>query len=129
MARAVHGRFHKPEGEDPVHTGDWHNVGDPGEFEVFITGANLGGSNVPFRVRIAVGRPNVLDAAGNILYYCDKQLEFQGDVTTVSAGDTITNIRPEFRLDYDVPIHVHDDAGNYVACRLYVNGDFVYGVP
>jgi hypothetical protein len=129
LRNPFHGRDHAPGGADPTPTGRWHNVGDPGEHETFITGANLGGTNVPLRLRLAVGPPNVLDQDGSILAYTKHQLEIQGDVTAVSPGDTVFNLRPEYRFEYDLPVAMHDDAGNYVACRLYTDGDFVYGVP
>lgn len=128
MGQASHGRSHAPEGEQPIHTGQWHNVGAAGE-PPMTAGANAGGTSVPMRFRIAVGRPNVLDDSGAIAYYCDKQLDFQGDMTGLLAGDTVFTLPPEFRLDYDLPINGHDDAGNHVPCRLYTNGDYVYGVP
>jgi hypothetical protein len=128
MANAAHGRSHAPESEDPTYTGRWHNVGDAGE-PTLTAGSNIGGSSVPMRFRIATGRPNVLDDSGAIAYYCDKQLDFEGDMTGLLAGDTVFTLPPEFRLDYDVPVNGHDDLGNHVACRLYTDGRYVYGVP
>jgi hypothetical protein len=41
----------------------------------------------------------------------------------------VFTLPPAYRLDYDVPYRGHDAGGLYVACRLYVNGDFVRGTP
>lgn len=132
---AHHGRDHRPGGEDATYTGPWIGVGDPGEYEVFINGANAAPSAdspnpVPFRIRLAIGPPNIMDTDGvTILRYTEHQIEIQGDVTDVSPGDIVTVIRPEYRHDHDVPVPAHDDAGNYIACRLLSTGEFIYGVP
>lgn len=56
-------------------------------------------------------------------------LEIQGDVTGVAPGDTVFVLPDQYRLDHDVPVHSHDDAGVYVPCRLLATGEFIYGVP
>lgn len=129
MAKAAHGRSHSPESEDAIYTGKWHYVGETGE-PAFENGwVNQGGTTVPMRFRIAVGRPNVLDETGAIVYYCDKQLDFQGDVVGGADGTTVFTLPNEFRLDYDTPLDAHDDLGVHVPCRVYADGSFVRGIP
>jgi len=96
----------------------WHYVGDP-DFCEFLAGRNLEpGENpdipdpTPLRIRWTLG-------AG---------LELQGDVTDVSPGDLICVFPAGYRPDHDTPVAGHDDNANYVGCRFYDDGRFVYGV-
>lgn len=128
----LHGWDHRPGGNDPTPTGPWHNIGDAGE-PSFVTGSNMAATvdipnPVPLRFRLAVGRPNLINA-GLIVQYTHHQVEIQGDVTGVSPGDTVFVLPLEYRHEYDVPFHTHNDAGNYVPCRLLSTGEFIYGVP
>lgn len=108
----------------------------------YINGANAAPSAtspnpVPLRFRLAVGPPNVLTydmtqtppAVTGIDHYTEHQVEIQGDVTGVSAGQTVFILPIEYRHSYDVPVHAHDDNGNYVPCRLLSSGEFIYDVP
>lgn len=143
----MHGGDHRPGGFDPTPTGPWHDVGGP---DVFAGGATvdfINGSNFaptaeipnpsPLRFRLAVGAPNVLrlDYATDpptvlgIHAYTKHQIEIQGDVSNVSPGDVVFILPIEYRHEVDLPCHAHDDAGNYVACRLLSDGRFIYGTP
>lgn len=109
----LHGRSRNLERRSP---GPWKYVGDA-TFCDFINGANMAPTAdvpdpTPLRLRLTLG-------AG---------LEIQGDVTGVVSGDIVCTFPAGYRPDHDVPVDGHDDAGNYVACRLYANGNFVYGV-
>lgn len=145
--RLVHGDVHAPRGSDPTPTDVWIYVGvDPRV--PFVNGDNASASGpipnpVPLRFRLSVGPPNDCDydgwsgtdpatgdrpVASSINSYTDKQIEIQGDVTDLSPGDTVFVIPLEYQFEYDIPFHTHDDAGSYVACRLFSTGEFVYGV-
>lgn len=127
-----HGRDHRPGGEDPTQAGPWHDIGADGE-PAFVTGLNASPTGsipnpVPMRFRIAIGPPNVLSEDGTTVeQYTDKEITIQGDITGVSAGDTVFVLPLEYRMDYDVPYDGHDDAGSFIACRLLSTGEFVYG--
>jgi len=127
----VHGRDHRPGGADPTETGPWHNVGDPDE-PTFLSGSNMAATAaipnpVPLRFRLAVGPQNILADDGTVDEYTEHQIEIQGDVTGLSPGDTVFVLPAAYRHDHDVPVAGHDDAGNYVACRLLSTGEFIYG--
>jgi len=127
-----HGRDHRPGGSDPTQTGPWINVGDPGA-PAFVNGSNMAAtaaipSPVPLRFRLAVGPPNVLSPSdGTVSQYTQHQIEIQGDVSSLSPGDIVFILPAAYRHDHDVPVAGHDDAGNYVACRLLSTGEFIYG--
>lgn len=144
-----HGNDHRPGGFDPTPTGPWHDVGGTdvfadGSLVSFINGANAAPTAEvpnpsPLRFRLAVGAPNVLDwnypsspdgtaLATAIREYTKHQVEIQGDVTDVNAGDIVFVLPMEYRHEVDLPCHAHDDAGNYVPCRLLSTGEFYYGV-
>jgi len=96
--------------------GPWHYIGEPGEAP-YQNGSTMAPTAeipdpVPLRYRQLLGGG----------------LEIQGDVTGVEPGDIVFTLPEVARLDHDVPFSGHDDQGNYVACRLYANGDFVFGV-
>lgn len=141
-----HGTRHSPRGSDPSPTDIWIYVGvDPRV--PFVNGSNMAPTvdipnPVPLRFRIAVGPPNdcqydgwagtdsvtgTRPVASAINFYTDHQIEIQGDVTGLTAGDTVFVLPLEFRHDYDVPLHSHDDSGVYVPCRLLSTGEFVWG--
>lgn len=99
---------------------------------VFVNGANATPTTstpnpVPFRYRLSVGSPNILDTDGSIIEYTDHQIDVQGDVISVVIGDTVFVIPPEYQHDYDVPYHTHDIYGAYVPCRLLKTGEFIWG--
>lgn len=101
---------------------------------VWVTGSNMSPtidvpSPVPSRYRLSVGSPNVLEIDGSIIVYTEHQIEIQLDVTGVTTGDIVFILPPEYQHSYDVPYHTHDDAGDYVPCRLLATGEFMYGVP
>lgn len=129
----LHGDDHGPGGPDPSPTGVWHNIGDPGE-PALLAGDNQTASTaipnpVPMRFRLAVGRQNVLTVDGTaVVTYTRHQVEIQGDVTGLAVGDVVFVLPLAYRHDHDVPVAAHDDDGNYVPCRLYSSGEFIYGV-
>lgn len=144
----MHGGEHRPGGFDPTPNGPWHYVGGSETFAdgsgiPFVTGVNASPTvdvpnPVPMRFRLSMGPLNVLSysTAGGvitgvtgILIYTDHQVEIQGDVSSVSAGDTVFVLPLEYRHQYDVPYHTHDDLGDYVPCRLLSTGEFKYGIP
>ena len=147
----MHGDDHRPGGFDPTPTGPWHDVGSTDVFSDgntvdFINGSNMAPTSdipepSPMRFRLAVGKPNVLDwnypppgsgapaVATGVRDYTKHQVEIQGDVTGVNPGDLVFVLPMEYRHEVDLPCHAHDDAGNYVPCRLLATGEFIYGVP
>jgi len=99
---------------------------------VWVNGSNMTPTvaipnPVPLRYRLSVGPPNVLEVDGSLLEYTEHQIEIQGDVTGLVSGDTVFILPLEYRHEYDVPYHTHDDLGNYVPCRMLSTGEFVYG--
>ncbi len=121
-------------------------VGDDGGATAFINGANAAPTAEvpnpsPLQYRLSVGPPNVCEynwpavsssdipVATAILDYTDHQIEIVGDVTDVNIGDTVFVLPMEYRFDKDRPCKGHDDAGNYVACRLLSTGEFIWGQP
>lgn len=107
------GRINSLERRTP---GPWQYVGDP-SFVPFTNGSNAAPTAgipdpVPLRIRWTLG-------AG---------LEIQGDVTGLSPGDEVCTFPADYSPEHDSPVHGHDDTGNYVPCRLYSDGRFVYGV-
>lgn len=103
---------------------------------IFINGANAtttGGvpNPVPVRYRLSVGSPNILDTDGSIIEYSDHQLEIQGDLSSssLSYGQTVFIVPPEYQHDYDVPYQTHDDVGGFVPCRLLASGEFIWNAP
>lgn len=142
-----HGDRHAPRGSDPLSPDDWIYVGDDPRVP-FINGANAAPSAAspepqPLAFRISLGRPNDCEYAGwtgdpatgarpvasAINEYRHHQLEIVGDVTDVNIGDTVFVLPLEFQFDKDKPCKGHDDAGNYVACRLLSTGEFIWGQP
>lgn len=136
-----HGQRHGPRGSDPNYTDVWHNVGDSGE-PPFLAGSNASPTvdipnPVPLRFRLSVGPPNDCDydwtttpaTATSINRYTEHQVEIQGDVTGLVAGDIVFMLPLEYTHEYDVPFHTHDDLGGYVPCRLLSTGEFIWGVP
>jgi hypothetical protein len=134
LRNPFHGKDHAPGGADPTPTGPWHKVGDPGEYEQLLSGRNadptaLIPNPTPLQIRLAVGPPNIMDQDGTtILRYTKHQLEIECDLTDLNPGDLVTIVRPEYRQPTDKAVPGHDDNGNYVPCRLYKTGEFVYGV-
>ena len=130
-----HGRRNSPDGSDPAYAGVEHKVGDPGVYEQFVNGSNAAATAdspnpAPLTVRLVNGPPNIMAADGvTIVEYTEHVLEIFGDVTGVNIGDIVFVLRPEFRFPIDKPCKGHDDAGNYVACRLLASGEFMWGVP
>ncbi len=143
-----HGPRHSPRGSDPTPTDVWIYVGvDPRV--PFLAGSNAAPTvdipnPVPCRFRISVGPPNDCDysawsgsdpvtgtrpVATSINSYTDHQIEIQGDLTGLVSGDTVFVLPLEFQHEYDVPASTHDDAGNYIPCRLLATGEFIYGTP
>lgn len=141
-----HGGRQSPRGSDPTPTDVWVYVGvDPRV--PFVNGSNAAPSvdipsPVPLRFRLSIGPPNNCDytwdsdpvagaapVATTINFYTDHQIEIQGDVTGVVAGDIVFMLPLEFQHEYDVPYHTHDDLGVYVPCRLLATGEFIYGAP
>lgn len=143
-----HGGDHRPGGYDPTPTGPWHYVGSAetyadGSACPFVTGANATPTvdvpnPVPMRFRLSMGPLNrltysksagVITGVTGIAEYTEHQVEIQGDVSGVVAGQTVFVLPLEYRHQYDVPYHTHDDVGDYVPCRLLSTGEFKYGVP
>jgi len=142
-----HGDRHEPFGSDPTIPGGWIFVGE--DIRVpFVNGANAApsaGSPDPSALafRISLGRPNDCEWAGwegsgptgarpvasAIVEYRHHQLEIVGDVTDVNIGDVVFVLPLEYRFEEDRPCKGHDDAGNYVACRLLSTGEFIWGQP
>lgn len=122
---------HDPGSHQPTNTGPWHNIGDAGE-PAFVNGSNAAPTidipnPVPLRFRLSVGPPNLIDD-GDVLIYTKHQIEIQGDVTGLLSGDVVFVLPIEYRHDFDVPYHTHDDNKNYVPCRLFASGEFVWDV-
>jgi hypothetical protein len=141
-----HGTRHNPRGTDPVECDDFREVGNDDGATAFINGFNMAPTAAipnpsPMQYRISVGPPNVCDydwpalgdpgrpVATAILQYTDHQIEIIGDVDGVAPGDIVFVLPMEYRKNTDLPIHAHDNAGNYIACRLLSTGEFIYGVP
>lgn len=144
----IHGNRHAPRGSDPSYPDPWIYVGSA-DGPAFVTGSNMSPTvdvpnPVPMRFRLAVGPPNDCDYDGwagtdpssgarpvatVINYYTDHQIEIQGDVASVVAGDVVFILPLEYQHEFDVPYHTHDDVGAYVPCRLLATGEFIYGVP
>lgn len=127
-----HGYSQRPGGSDSTQAGPMHLIGSPGEPD-FITGFNMAPTDaipnpVPMGYCLIVGRPNIMDG-DQVLQYTEHKLEIVGDVDGVAPGDTVFVLPAEYRFPDDRPCHTHDFAGNYVPCRLYATGEFVYGVP
>lgn len=128
----IHGRDHSPWGADPGRPGPWIFVGDV-DGPPFQTGGNAPASAaipnpVPLCFRIVLGAPNIV-RGGVVTDYIWHQIEIQGDVTGVAPGDVVFTLPAEYRREFDVPVHSHDDSGVYVPCRLMATGEFIYGVP
>lgn len=85
----------------------------------------------PLRYRLSIGLPNVLDLDGTILEYSYHQIDIQGDLasSSLSYGDTVFVMPPEYQHDHDVPYQTHDDVGGFVPCRLLVTGEFLWNAP
>src|SRR4051812_38442365 len=134
MAYGQHGQRHKPRGSDPSECDVFRLVGDDGATS-FINGSNAAPTAdvpnpTPLQYRLSVGPPNILTVDGTAIdQYTDHQIEIQGDVTDVSPGDLVFVIPIEYRKETDLPCKGHDDAGNYVPCRLLSTGEFFWGVP
>lgn len=142
---AVHGRDRQPDGPDAGFPGPWIYIGS-GQYLHGPTGpdggtgpkapnfengwANRGGADdVPMRYRILLGPPNLVGTTGGVQVVSEKSLEIEGDVTGGSNNTTVFTLPREHRLDYSKPMSSHDDAGAYVACRIYKDGRFVRGTP
>lgn len=138
-----HGIRHSPRGSDPAQTDVWILVGDDPRVP-FINGTNMAATAdipnpTPLKFRLSVGPPNDCDYditqtnwfnhPTAINYYTDHQIEIAGDVTGVNPGDIVFVLPMEYRFAEDRPCKGHDDAGNYVPCRLLSTGEFVWGVP
>lgn len=103
---------------------------------VWVNGANATPTGavpnpVPVRYRLSIGPPNHYDEAGDIVY-THHQIDIQGDLasSSLSYGDTVFIMPPEYRHDYDVPYQTHDDVGGFVPCRLLlVTGEFKWNTP
>jgi hypothetical protein len=142
-----HGGRHKPRGSDPTDCDVWIYVGvDPRV--PFVNGYNQAPTvavpnPVPMRFRISIGSPNDCQyddwagsgptgdrpVASQINFHTDHQIEFQGDVGGLSIGDVVFILPMEYRHEYDIPVHTHDDFGGYVACRLLSTGEFIWMQP
>ncbi len=125
----VSGTITPNQGISPGHTSGWQRFWNQ-YASVFQNGSNASPSTgipnpVPLRYRLSVGPPNYYDDNGDLVY-TQHQIEIQGDVTGLSIGDTVFVILPEYQHDYDVPYQTHDQAGNFVACRLLSTGEFVW---
>lgn len=141
-----HGKRQNPRGSDPVACEIFRQVGNDGGATEFISGFNMAATAdipnpAPLQYRLSVGPPNICDydwpAVGSssiphataILEYTDHQIEIVGDVDGVNIGDTVFVLPMEYRFPEDRPCKGHDDAGNYVACRLLSTGEFIWGQP
>jgi hypothetical protein len=127
----IHGLDHSPGAADPAYTGPWHYIGGTDEPDFENGWDNIGGDdNVPMRYRLIVGPPNRLKIDGTLdQLQPRKSIEIQGDVDGGADGTTVFTLPLAHRLDYSVPFPSHDNAGNYVPCRLYKDGTFVRGTP
>lgn len=143
-----HGTKHAPRGSDPSVCDGWIYVGVDTRVP-FVNGYNQAPTvavpnPVPMRFRLSVGPPNDCDYDGwagtdpttgarpvatVINYYTDHQIEFQGDVGGLSIGDVVFILPMEYRHEYDIPVHTHDDFGGYVPCRLLSTGEFIWMQP
>lgn len=140
-----HGKRQSPRGSDPVSCDAWIAVGDDPRVP-FVNGSNMAPTAdspnpAPLMFRLSVGPPNLCDydwpvigssdrpVATSIIEYTDHQIEIAGDVTDVNIGDIVFVLPMEYRFAEDRPCKGHDDAGNYVACRLLSTGEFMWGVP
>ncbi len=125
-----HGRDHRPGGTDPATPGPRHYIGDSGEPAFQNSWVNIGGDSVPMHFLIVIGRPNDLNEDGTeIVQYQHKVLEIAGETTGRADGTVVFTLPLAYRFEEDRPYPSHDDAGVYVPCRLYVNGEFVRGAP
>lgn len=128
---ATHAPDHRPGGIDPNMPGGMHQVGASGE-PAFQNGwSNQAGDDVvAMYFLIVIGRPNELNAARDtIIRYHHKVLEIAGDVAGGADGTVVFTLPLEFRQEFSAPMSAHDDAGVYVPCRVYANGEFVRGIP
>lgn len=152
-----HGDRHGPWGSDSSIVGVWITVGDDPRVP-FVNGANAAPSAEspdpsPLQFRLSVGPPNECEwtwsdsgetpgptwnghpadgarpVATSIVEYVEHQIEIVGDVTDVNIGDIVFVLPMEYRFSTDKPCKGHDDAGNYVACRLLSTGEFIWGQP
>lgn len=141
-----HGKRQSPRGSDPVSCDVFRQVGNDDGATEFVNGFNTAPTAdvpnpTPLQYRLSVGPPNVCDytwpAIGSsarpiptaILQYTDHQLELEGDIDGVVPGDLVFILPMEYRFETDLPFKGHDNAGNYVACRLLSTGEFYYGIP
>jgi hypothetical protein len=100
---------------------------------IFQNGSNriTGGlipNPTPMRYRLSIGRPNDIEE-GAILNYTHHQIDIEGDITSILAGETVFTILPEYQSDSDIAYRSHDSAGFYVPCRLLSTGEFIWGTP
>jgi hypothetical protein len=143
-----HGSRHAPRGSDPAWIDTPILVGDDPRVP-FINGSNAtptaeSPTPSPLQFGFVAGLPNDCEYAGwagtdpatgarpvasAINAYNLHLIEIVGDVTGVSFGDTVFVLPMEYRYPNDRPCKGHDDAGNYVPCRLLSTGEFIWGVP
>lgn len=87
------------------------------------------GTYMPMRVGLTLGRLNVLDQkTGAVVSYQEKRLDVEGDIIGGTAGDPVCYIPAQYRQEFDVAIHAHDNNKAYIAGRLYSNGSIVLDV-
>lgn len=143
MSDVQHGLRHAPRGSDPSSPDAPVIVGvDPRV--PYINGFPMAPTAespnpTPFQFSFVIGQPNECEYSGwssstapvatSIVSYRLHVIEFVGDVDGVAIGDIVCVIPMEYRYQNDRPCRSHDDAGNYVPCRLLSTGEFIYGVP